>query len=260
VVAASVFAGLSPAATGADAGGEAAAPPVDPSPAAVLAGVRENLPDDPLLISGRIIVRRRHGIVIAEFGFDMALRWGEAPASARYVLRDRFGRELESLTVTRPRGAEPSYTYTVGDPPLPAPTPELASPIRESDMSWLDLTLSFLWWEAVSYGGVEDLRGQTCHIVDVVAPPGSEGPYARARLWIDRQLLMLLQAEALDGDGRPVRRLWVESFKKINGRWMIKDMEVQAEPPLQRTKIRVTDVRAADGAVLTEDGPAGGVE
>ena len=55
---------------------------------------------------------------------------------------------------------------------------------------------------------------------------------------------MLLQAEGYSEDGNLVRRLWVKGFKKINERWMIKDMEIQSYPYRHRTRLRVREVAA----------------
>jgi hypothetical protein len=58
---------------------------------------------------------------------------------------------------------------------------------------------------------------------------------------------MLLQAEALDPGGKAVRRLWVRSVKKINERWIIKDLEVEGFPAEHRTRLDVRDVSPAAG-------------
>jgi hypothetical protein len=56
---------------------------------------------------------------------------------------------------------------------------------------------------------------------------------------------MLLRAEGLAADGRVIRRLWVKSVKKINDRWMVKDLEVQQTPSPHRTKLTIHDVEAS---------------
>ena len=69
-------------------------------------------------------------------------------------------------------------------------------------------------------------------------------PYARVRLWIDEELRMLLQAEGLDAEGDVVRKLWIKSFKKVDDRWMIKDMEVQRYPIRHRTRLSIKEIVA----------------
>jgi hypothetical protein len=63
---------------------------------------------------------------------------------------------------------------------------------------------------------------------------------------------MLLQAESLDEKGRRSRLLCVKSLKKIKGRWMVREMEVQQEPKEHMTHILITGL---NGELLaTPDG------
>lgn len=202
------------------------------------------LPDEPLTITGTLTVRKRRGVVLQRLGFEMSVDWGGDPPVARYLVRDAFGAEMERLTVWYREGGASSYEYARGSPPAEAPRPELSARIQDSDMSWADLTLSFLWWSEGQIVGTEEIRGRECHVVDVMAPAGSDAPYARCRLWIDRDIRLLMQAEGFGPDGAPVRRLWIKSFKKIDDRWMIKDMEVESQPPVRRTKLTIHDATA----------------
>ena len=214
----------------------------------ILAGVVARLPAETLLIDGTLTVRRPRGVPVNELGFQLRADWGGTPSSVTYTIYDGMGDERERLSVSRSSDGIPRFEYATGTPSVSAPCPDLYGPIQGSDVSWMDLTLSFLWWRGGRLAGEEPIRGRACYVVDVPAPGVEAAPYRRARLWIDRELLMLLQAEAFDAQDRPVRRLWVKSFKKINDRWMIKDMEVQSYPAVHRTKVRIYNVSPADSA------------
>ena len=214
----------------------------------ILDAVVERLPREPMHIEGDLVVRRRRGVVVRELRFDMFLRWGASPAESRYTIRDAFGRELETLSVTRPDGAAPRMRYTSAAQDDGPREPPLFSPIQGSDVSWIDLSLSFLWWPGGTVTGREEVRGRECYVLEVPAPERAADaadagtPYGSVRLWIDRELLMLLQAEGLDASRQPLRTLWVKSLKKIDNRWMIKDMEIQSYPAVHRTRLHVRDV------------------
>jgi len=235
-----------------------------PSPAgpALLAEVVARLPQQPLRVHGDIIVRRRHGIVERSFKFDMRLSWGRDPSEASYTIRDAFGRPLEEMTVRRSADGLPEYRYATGDPPAPAPTPDLFGPLQASDISWTDLSLSFLWWPNATVVATNEVRGRRCYVVEVSAPPsvareadaGRPGAYRRARLWIDAEILMLLQAEGYDMLGDCIRRLSVKSFKKINDEWMVKDLEFEELPEGPRTVLRVRNAEP-----VKSDQPAAGL-
>jgi hypothetical protein len=140
--------------------------------------------------------------------------------------------------------------------------PLLFSRIQESDITWADLTLSFLWWRTASMAGEETVRGYSCYIVDVVPPESVSTtntntgmPYASVRLWIEKKNRVMLQAEGRAKDGTPVRTMWVKSVKKINERWMIKDMEIQGYPDVHRTRLHIEDVQPVTDSTSI---PAGG--
>lgn len=212
----------------------------------ILGSVRARLPQEELRIDGTLLVRRQRGVVISELGFVMTLNWGGAPSCASYTILGAHGEELERLTVRRDAGREPQYEYASGPELANTNLPSLYASIQQSDVSWIDLTLSFLWWEDGLVTAMEPIRGRECFVLDVTAPPAAGSPYRRVRMWIDSELRMLLQAEAFDAENEPVRRLWVKSFKKIKDRWMIKDMEIQSYPAVHRTKLSIADVGDGD--------------
>jgi hypothetical protein len=215
------------------------------------------LPREPLDISGDLILRKRHGVVLRELKFQMLLKWGENPAVAQYVIQDTFGREVEQLTVTREQGKEPVFKYSTAGGG--GKKTDLFGPVQGTDVSWMDLTLSFLWWKGGQIVRQDDeIKGRSCYVVEVSAPAGQSGQYAKVRIWIDAKLHMLLQAEGLDANGRQVRILWVRSFKKIHDRWMLKDLEIQASPE-HRTKLVVREVNGEQTGLqeTTDDNESG---
>ena len=209
------------------------------------------------MVSGDLRVRKRRGAVLREVKFEMLAKWGSNPAVATYTILDPFGVKLERLTVSRVEGYGTRVEYAAGSPLSASDPPDLFESVQGTDVSWMDLTLAFLWWEGGSIVGSDEIKGRRCYVVEVPAPvyreagEGDRRPssaagrrYSRALLWIDKELRTLLQAEGYDCDGKLVRRLWVKSFKKINDRWVIKDMEVQGSAPAHRTKLRIRGVRA----------------
>jgi hypothetical protein len=219
-----------------------------PDADALLERVILSLPRDPLQLTGELIVRKRHGVVLRRLQFEMALNWGGEPSEARYNIRDALGRDLEQLVVKRPSGRAPEFIHSSGSPLTNAPLTDLYGSLQPSDVSWMDLALSFLWWRGGKVSGTEKVLDRECYIVDVPAPASSTaGPtaYASVRLWIDREMGMLLQAEGRDAKNQPLRKLWVRSFKRFDKRWMIKDMEIQQSAGDHRTKLQIHDAQDA---------------
>ena len=222
----------------------------------ILDAVVARLPQQPMTVNGDIVVRKRRGVVLHEFRFEVALDWGSDPATARYTIMDPFGSELEQFTVRHDSASGTQFEHSMKEKASPPNAVALHSRIQQTDMTWADLTLSFLWWPGGNVVGTDSIRGRQCFVIDVPAPRASEAamrsspggtttPYTTVRLWIDSELLMLIQAQGQDANGEPIRKLWVDSLKKIDGQWMIKDLEVQSYPSRHRTRLRIREISAA---------------
>ena len=193
--------------------------------------------------------------VQSKLKFHTSLNLSASPSLAQYTILDTFGRELEQLTITRQRGEAPEFSYASGKPLVLRPTPNLSNPIRNTELTWFDLTLSFLWWIPETEVTTDSIRNRDCYVITVKRPPeqnseslnetNKQNSYTAARLWVDKKAHVLLQAEAINHDNQAIRRLWVKSIKKVNGKWMIKDMEVAGSSADNRTRLTVRDVQPA---------------
>lgn len=215
-----------------------AAPVDDPAPQSApewLAAVRAQLPRQPTWIKGWLSTDQQPML-----NLDMLLHLGNEPPWASYNLRDAFGRDLEEIVLWRDDVLRAQYRQ--GSPLQKTPAPDLFAPIRDTAMSWGDLSLSFLWWQGGTVIGTEEIRGQECVVLEITAPDEEGGIYDHVRLWIDRRHRMLLQAEGYDARGRRVRRMQVRSFRKIGEEWMVKDIVIRRYPGTMRTNLRIRDM------------------
>lgn len=199
------------------------------------------LPDIPLRITGDLTARTRNGQPDMKKGVEMLLDWQADSPTARYTLRDAFGDTESHLAITWDSPRHPEYRYFAGQPLQAAPLPDLVSSIPGMDISWMDLSLSFLWWPEAVTKGREEVKGRLCWVVDLAAPDAFAG-CSGVRLWIDPKISIMLKAESYDSSDKPIRRLEVKSFKKINERWVIKDIELTSLPEKTKTVLRVRNV------------------
>jgi hypothetical protein len=218
-----------------------AAPTVAITADALMRSTLAQLPPEPLAIKGELIVRLQRGIILEKYPFECLLHWGASPAVAHYMLPARGAHPREQMELTR-SAAGRQIAYRRGIAPTNAAPPSLTTRIRDTDLSWLDLTLDFLWWHHPTIVGEESVRGFDCYIVELPRPADMEAEYAVARLWIGKQQHLLLQAEGVDANGKVVRRLWVKSCKKIDEKWIVKEMEIQSYPVVHRTKLHILEV------------------
>jgi hypothetical protein len=216
----------------------------------LMARLRSALPDIPLRLESDLQARNHRGEIVRVVKATMDVDWGAAEPMAQYVIRDRFGSEKESLTITWPYGAPPRYRYTQGDPPEETSLADLNQVIDELDVSWAELSLSFLWWPGGEIIDTDRVRGRFCHVVELSAPEDAVTSYARVRLWIDPETYLLMRADAFDDQDTLVRRLEVKSLRKIDEIWMVQNLDIFAFPSRSRVTLRVRSLETLDGRLM----------
>lgn len=217
--------------------------PVLPPAEHILSGVMGALPDIPLLVNAELQSRTKDGQLEHKFNVEMLLDWQSDPPGARYTLRDNFGASLSHLSLSWPPVGPAEYRFFTGQPLQAAPLPNLAEPIAGTDLSWMDLSLAFLRWPGPITRGEEEVKGRACFVIDIPAPGGAFAGCSGVRVWIDPRINILLRAESYGLEDQKLRRMEVKSFRKINDRWFIKDIEVQSYPSRHKTLLRVRDVQ-----------------
>ncbi len=200
------------------------------------------LPAQHIQAKGSLFVRLRRGIPRQTYTFTLDANWQPPTPTVTYTIQDTDAIPLESLTF-RPN-QEKAFTYRSGPDLEDAPLPDLTANIADTDISWLDLTLPFLWWRGARFVGEESVRGFHCHIIEVAAPENMPyTSYEKVRLWISSEQGLLLQAQGFNQKGSPIRRFWVQSVRQIDETWMIQTLEVQQTNQDQRTRLQIDDVQ-----------------
>ncbi len=109
-----------------------------PTADALMRSVVAQLPPNPIALTGELIVRLRRGVVVEQHPFQCFIHWGATPPTARYVLPATGDYPREEIALTRV-GDRQEIVYRRGD--RDAAAPSLTTRIRQTDLSWLDLTL-----------------------------------------------------------------------------------------------------------------------
>lgn len=110
--------------------------------------------------------------------------------------------------------------------------------LLDTDITWSDLSLDYLWWEDASFDTKresESVQGIVCRVLLL-----RNGP-REVRIWVDRRSGAMLQAEEIAG-GKVVRELFCTSLKKFGERWAPRNIEVGPPGAKYRTKIVVEEV------------------
>lgn len=215
-----------------------ATPEPPPDGETLMRRVRAQLPMMPLRMSGFIRTRDDRGE--RDRRLTSELRFGDPLPRGTYTLADRFGTPVTKVRVGWPLGEPVFQQWDAEGEPLPAPEP--SDEVADTGLTWSDLSLSFLWWPGAEVEGRDRVKARTAHVVRLPAPPGREDLDA-VKLWVDQKALFIVRADLLDSAGDVLKRIEVESIKKIREDfWMVKDLKIRDYAGERRIGIRFEEV------------------
>ncbi len=140
------------------------------------------------------------------------------------------------------------YVFVEHNPDINAwnPTSFLHSDGNETSVSfansdfWLcDLGLEFFHWPAqkVLPKTTSLKRGREYTLLESANPNPPTNSYSRVLSWIDKESGGMLAAEAYDAKGKLLKEFEPKSFKKVNGQWLLQEMEIRNVQTGSRTRL-----------------------
>jgi len=196
-------------------------------------------------MTGTLTMRRVYGVEIKRFKYAVAIHWGALRPRAVYEIFDTSDTLLETVVAVRDAEGALTLTRFLGAEKTPAAPPAINETVRGTDITWLDITLDFVWWRNPVITGEGKVKGRLCDILEV-EPAEPLERCKKVRLWIDREQKLVMQAIQIDENDRDVRRMWIRAIQKINQRWVLKDIEVETLGKGHRTRLNVDDVKTLD--------------
>lgn len=212
-----------------------------PSGDDILRYVRENLPNEPLKLTGSLKVKAKNGFTSANIPTVMELNWGAAAPTAVYRLGEPGSKDYEQLTITW-NNEKPSYAFS-NSKNKPTDT------VLNTGISWADLSFSVLWWPNAKLTGEETKIQRDCYVVEVPVPDSKN----TMRLWIEKEMGMLLEARTLDSKGKELSRLKIVSIKKMEEMWIAKDLELTDQKTGSKTTLVINDLEWVNGPPTVEE-------
>lgn len=219
------------------------------SPGEIMEKVFAGLPSEVLEFSGKLSSGSLRGNFDCSYEVEIVLGFGQDPVFTSYTVFDSLGRDPERLNVVRKGKNEVDLTFCRGDPFKAVAPPNLGDTVKETEVVWGDLTWSFLWWQPTRVLKKDSYRGRNCYVIELKPPQNtfdSANSQETRRLWVDQEMFMFLQMEVYLDD-KPVRRLMVRGFKKMDeesNQWTVKDIEIRSLKLSRRTLLRIDTVRA----------------
>jgi hypothetical protein len=116
------------------------------------------------------------------------------------------------------------------DGPQKFPAEKLKEKVRETGITYEDLTMEFLYWENARVLGDETLLTRSCWKLQVVSD-SKDSQYWNVVIWVDKANGALMRMDGYDWDGKIAKRFVVVSAQKIDNRWFLKQMRVEEMKP-----------------------------
>jgi hypothetical protein len=132
---------------------------------------------------------------------------------------------------------------TVNNKPVEFPAKKLTDPIKDTDLTYEDLSLRFLYWPGAVLEDKEDVAGQSCHKIRVNKPKGAAGRYEVVYVWVHEKFGAFMRIRGHDKNGGMLKEFQVEDVMQINGdTWTLRKMQVSTHDPANGRRVSITDV------------------
>ena len=102
--------------------------------------------------------------------------------------------------------------------------------VRGTAITYEDLSLRFLYWPNARVTGENSISLRNCWKLELKAP-NRQSQYANVWLWVDKEGGALMKLEGYDWNGKLAKRFTVVSGQKIEDRWVLKEMRIEAFDP-----------------------------
>ena len=119
---------------------------------------------------------------------------------------------------------------------------KLAAPIRNTNLSYEDISLRFLYWPNATLLGDEIILARDSWVIELVPPGAGVSQYSKVKVWISKGENAVMKMESFDSSGRSVRKYTVRSVMKRDDYWFLKQMEISGGGARKPTYLELQDV------------------
>ena len=108
----------------------------------------------------------------------------------------------------------------------PFPAQKIGEAIIDSDVTYEDLSLRFLYWKDAKVVGEDKIKMQSCYKLRLINP-GKDGRYALVYIWVHKKYGALMQVAGYDTQGRLLKRFHITDLMTVDKIQMPKKMNVE---------------------------------
>lgn len=114
----------------------------------------------------------------------------------------------------------------------PVPLSAYGNDIRGTGINYVDISMTFLYWPNPKFEAHDRVGDRLAWRVSV-KNPGKSGPYARMRVWVDKNTGALLRIQGMNTAGKVIKQMEVRDVKKVRGVWTLKRMDIIGIDPVK---------------------------
>ncbi len=224
------------------------------TPQQLLWQARMMFPQEKLTVTGHLGTAEKRGMNELRRPYLLELDWsGGVPTAACKLYDTAEGMGLLQHAELTRRDGEPHLTL-INAEGIRTEGVRLNTPVGETDLTWMDLTFDYLWWDKVRMLGDEELdrrdikarqSGRNCLVLEA-EPPTPQWGLGAVLLWVDKATGNLIQVAQLDeGKQKITRTMYAQKIGRENGRWVPREFRIARSGISRVTKLYV-------GTILSE--------
>ncbi|MGJ8673692.1 outer membrane lipoprotein-sorting protein [Rubritalea sp.] len=129
---------------------------------------------------------------------------------------------------------------------------KLSESINETDVTYEDISMRFLYWENAKVTGEQKVNGQLCDVVRLENPSKTEGEYRIVYVWVHKKYGAMMKMVGYDAQGKPLKQFLVTDLMRIGKEYTLRTMRVSSVDPASNKQTGITYVefqkaKAAEG-------------
>jgi hypothetical protein len=215
---------------------------------ALITEMHSRVPERATAVYGTMRIREGRRVT------EVPLKYTVVPDAAGwrgiYQTQPAGDRIAEELTIVY-RPGEPNTYIHQRHAPLASGQPEPRTltgeeafvPFASSDYWLADLGMEFFHWpmqRLVRDARITMRKGRACKVIESTNPNPAGTGYSRVVSWVDAEYLVPIYAEAFDQAGKRFKLFSLKGFKRVNGSWEPKELELANERNDTRTRLEFT--------------------
>jgi hypothetical protein len=209
-----------------------------PNAAGIMRRVLANRPAVSLWLEAELIVQRRGG-----GGYDLNIFLNGDLSRLRSVYRVTDPDEAAGLTVLMIEGGDTWVCEKGTTEPRKLAPAERATPFLGGDFGYEDLELAFLRWPNHKFIRESRRLGFDCWVIESTPAADAPSQYRRVLMWVDKQYMAVVIAEAYDARNKLLKNFEVKSVRKLDdkGHYIVGQIALENVQKKSRTVLRIRE-------------------